>query len=43
MPNERDPEECTQAEIEQQAVQEPDDPQTHREEVELGRMERTND
>ena len=41
MPNEREPEEFTQAEIEQQAAVEPDDPQTRGEEVELDRMEAT--
>lgn len=43
MSDDRDPEEFTQAEIEQQAVQEPDDPHTRREEVELDRMEATAD
>lgn len=41
MPDDRDPEEFTQAEIEQQAMEEPDDPHTHREEVELDVMEET--
>jgi hypothetical protein len=39
MPDDREPEESTQAEIEQEAAREPDDPQTRREEVELDRME----
>jgi hypothetical protein len=41
MSSDRDPEECTQAESERQAVQEPEDPHTRREEVELDRMEAT--
>jgi hypothetical protein len=43
MPNDRDPEKITQAEIGHQAVEEPDDPHTRREEVELDRMEATTD
>ena len=43
MPNDREPEEYTQAEIEQQATEEPDDPQTLREEIELDRMQSIRD
>ena len=39
MADERDPEQLTQDEIKEQAVQEGDDPQTRREEVELDLME----
>lgn len=43
MPDPRDPEVFTQAEIEEQAAQEPEDPHTQREEIELDRTEATAD